>query len=97
MEIAERFNTARWVGVLSTTGQMTLTHYVSHTTLGMIVLAVLSGSSWEQVSERAAPIDSAWILLFSIAYFTLSVGFSRWWSRSFPHGPLEALMRKISG
>lgn len=94
--LGERFVHQRWLQVLSATGQMTLTHYVSHTTLGMVVFAILTNVSTDDLLARNVEVAPIWILLFSIGYFTLSVALSAWWSSRFKNGPLEALMRWVT-
>jgi uncharacterized membrane protein YeiB len=81
----------------ASTGQMTLTHYVSHVTIGMVLFSVLTNTSLTEDLTMQQPTNPVYILLFSIAYFVISYYFSKLWSRHFKNGPLEALMRKISG
>jgi len=71
-----------------TTGQMVLTHYVAHVVIGMMILEA-AGKLYNQ------PLSFA--LKVSIVYFCLSVLFSVLWSQKFNKGPLETIMRKISG
>jgi len=82
---------------LAKTGQMTLTHYISHLTLGMLIFAFLSGKTYRGSITTQSPIAPIFILLFSSAYFILSYYFSKVWARKFKHGLFETLMRKVSG
>ncbi|MBE1556681.1 DUF418 domain-containing protein [Sporosarcina limicola] len=68
------------------TGQLTLTHYVSHVIIGIELLDVLN---------RMDNQTLAFSLGFSIAYFTISILFSVLWRRKYSRGPIEILMRKI--
>jgi uncharacterized protein len=82
---------------LAKTGQMTLTHYISHLTIGMLILASLSGKEYTAHITDQPPVTPICILLFSIVYFIVSYYFSKFWTRKFGNGPFETLMRKISG
>jgi uncharacterized protein len=78
------------------TGQMTLTHYVSHVTLGMILFSILKNKSLSENVTMLQPSKPIFILLFSITYFVFSYWFSKLWIRHFKNGPLETIMRKVS-
>lgn len=77
---------------LATMGKMTLTHYVAHIIIGMI-LFLKSDNSPIVAQAKQQPI---YILLFCVVYFLLSYSFSLIWSKYFRNGPLETIMRKIS-
>ncbi len=77
----------------ASTGQMTLTHYVSHILIGMLLFSILNNNKSEFVIQPVKPI---YILLLSITYFVLSYYFSKQWVLYFKNGPLETLMRKVS-
>jgi uncharacterized membrane protein YeiB len=77
----------------ASTGQMTLTHYVSHILIGMLLFLILNNNKSELVIQPVKPI---YILLFSMTYFVLSYYFSKQWVLYFKTGPLETLMRKVS-
>jgi uncharacterized membrane protein YeiB len=77
----------------ASTGQMTLTHYVSHILIGMLLFSILNNNKSELVIQPVKPI---YILLLSINYFVLSYYFSKQWVLYFKNGPLETLMRKVS-
>lgn len=94
--LGERFVHRGWLLVLSATGRMTLTHYVSHTTLGMVVFALLTNETMESLLARKGAVDPVWILFFSLGYFAVSVAFSVWWGSRFKNGPLEMLMRRAT-
>ena len=78
------------------TGQMTLTHYISHLTIGMIVLGFLTDKEYSAKMNKVDPVQPIVILIFSTAYFLLSYYFSKLWTRKYKNGPFEMLMRKIS-
>ncbi|MCZ8090501.1 DUF418 domain-containing protein [Flavobacterium sp.] len=81
----------------ASTGQMTLTHYVSHVTIGMILFSILAGKDLSKDLTLQQPTDPIYVLLFSIVYFVFSFYFSKLWTKKFKNGPLETLMRRISG
>jgi uncharacterized protein len=95
--IGERFAENNLLKNLAKTGQMTLTHYVFHITIGMIILAFITGKIEFNSINADTPTAPIYILFYSIIFFILSVIFSVLWSKKFKNGPLETLMRKISG
>lgn len=97
MYFGNRFASYPIVSLLSKTGQMTLTHYVSHLTIGFIMIMVMTGKAYTGVLDKHVPVEPIYILLFAITYFIISLLFSKVWSSKFKNGPLETLMRKISG
>jgi uncharacterized protein len=78
---------------LAKTGQMTLTHYISHLTIGVLIFTLLSGKEY----SGHIIVQPIFILLFSIVYFILSYYFSKYWATKFKNGPFEMLMRRVSG
>ncbi len=82
---------------LAKTGQMTLTHYISHVTLGMLLLAFLTDRTYSSQMTEQTPLHPLMIFGFASAYFLFSIFFSKLWMRKFKYGPFEILMRKISG
>lgn len=92
-----------WMGttkiaqVLAGTGRMTLTHYISHLTLGFVMFSMLSGKELDYDMIHQPPVSPIAILGFASLYFIGSCLFSHWWTGKFRNGPLETLMRKVSG
>lgn len=95
--VGYKFPTGALVTALCNTGRMTLTHYVMHITVGMVVFALLFNRFYTGYLPGGAPVPPLQILGFAIAFFVFSVGLSSIWLRYFKNGPLETLMRKISG
>lgn len=91
MLISQYISEKSWAKDLAKTGQMTLTHYVSHLSIGLIVLALFQNG---QPGENT--VSPLYILFYSIGFFILSILFSKFWSKKFKQGPLEMLMRKIT-
>lgn len=96
MYLGNRLEANSFVKNLAATGQMTLTHYVSHVTLGMVLFAVLVDRDFTDAMALLKPVKPVYILIFSTGYFVLSHQFSKMWSKKFKNGPLETLMRKIA-
>ncbi|WP_264524567.1 DUF418 domain-containing protein [Flavobacterium sp. N502536] len=96
MYLGEKYGTNRYVQNFAPTGQMTLTHYISHLTIGLILFSVLMNRSLTQDPIDQEATKPIYILLFSIAYFVLSYYFSSLWAKRFNNGPFETLMRKIA-
>lgn len=95
--IGDKFEGSSLLKFFTATGQHTLTHYISHLTIGMILLALISGKNYTGTKTTTQYLSPLRVLLFAMAYFLFSLFFSKWWSRKFKHGPLETVMRKISG
>ena len=85
------------VKALAQTGQMTLTHYVSHLTLGMVILGLVTANHYGLEMQKKQPLQPVYLLLFALAYFAVSYLFTYIWSKKYKQGPLEMIMRKISG
>ena len=97
MYVGNKVEGNKWASLFASTGQMTLTHYVSHLTLGMVIFALITGRGYTGHLSETAATQPIFILLFALAYFVLSCLFSHFWTKKFKNGPLEMLMRRISG
>ena len=97
MYLGNNIKESQFAKNLTATGQMTLTHYVSHVTIGMIVFSILTGKNLSEDMMLLPPTKPIFVLLFSVAYFVLSYYVSKLWVKKYRNGPLETLMRKISG
>lgn len=82
---------------IAKTGQMTLTHYMSHLTIGMIIFAMITGKEYAGKINKQTPTNPLIVFAFASAYFILSFYLSKLWSRKYKNGPFEILMRKITG
>lgn len=89
------FSDSKFAHNLAKTGQMTLTHYISHLTIGMIIFSLISGKEYAAKLNETATIQPFWIFAFSLLYFVASYYFSKIWATKYKNGPLEILMRKI--
>lgn len=96
MIIGDKFSNNKFILALQKTGQMTLSHYVIHLTLGMVLMAFLTGKHYTGFLEDEKPTRPIYILAYSIIFYIFSILFSVLWNKKFKLGPLETLMRKIS-
>ena len=88
IEIGLRFSGQWWVRALTATGQLALTLYVAHVVLGMGLLEAV-GRLYHQTMLFAVGAALA---------FTLLGTTSAWaWRSRLQRGPLEALMRRVTG
>jgi len=76
---------------------MTLTHYVSHVTIVMILFSILTNKNLFEDLTILQPTKPIYILLFSIAYFVFSYYFSKLWTMYFKNGPLKHLCEEYLG
>lgn len=96
MFLGEHSGKNKLVQALAATGRMTLTHYVLHVTLGMLVFQAISGIVYTGSIQNIYTASPAFILIFAAVYFLASVLFSFLWTCFFKHGPMEYLLRKVS-
>lgn len=97
MYVSKFVSESTFANDLAKTGQMTLTHYVLHLTLGMLLLSFITGKNYEAKMNGQNPVSPAIIFIFAVLYFVASFYFSKFWAKKFKNGPFESLMRKISG
>ena len=90
VSITERFEKKPLVKQLISMGQLALTIYIAHVLIGMLALEFIFGAV-----ESAFGIQ--FIVLYAIIFIVLSILFSHYWRKRFSRGPLEYLMRKITG
>lgn len=85
--VTERFAENGLIRAMIHTGQLTLTHYVSHVFIGIGILIVLNRLEHQTI---------AFSLLFSCLFFVGSMLFSVLWRRKYNRGPIEIIMRKVT-
>jgi uncharacterized protein len=93
--IGNRWGQHPWLQLMSQTGQMTLTHYIVHLTIGMMLLSGLTGQSYFTATTNVVKVGPLFILSFVVFWFALSVVFSHFWKKRFKNGPFETLMRRF--
>ncbi|MCH1625321.1 DUF418 domain-containing protein [Fredinandcohnia quinoae] len=86
INVTRKFSGNWLVKALINTGQLSLTHYVSHVFVGIGIL-VLLGRLVNQTLELS--------LIFSTLFFVGSMLFSIIWRKKFKRGPIEWMMRKL--
>ena len=96
MYVGNIFSTNKFVKLLAKTGQMTLSLYVIHMTIGVLILSLLTHKTYTGFPQTEKPAELLFILTYAALFFGLSVIFSYLWGRKFKNGPLEMFMRKIS-
>lgn len=88
--VARRLSTSFLVDALAKTGQLALTFYVAHVIIGMgLVDSFFAG----QLGTYSIAFSLGYALLFSLA----CIAFALIWRKYFTSGPLEWVMRKITG
>jgi len=77
-----------WLKYLVPAGRQTLTLYIAHILIGMMLLEVLG-----LVGDQSIGMALLAALLFSL----VSIVYAFIWSKFFKRGPLESLMRLVAG
>ncbi len=96
MFITDTFPESTIINSLVKTGQMTLSFYVLHVTIGMVIFAKLFNKVFTGYLTQQTPVKPIYILAFAIVFYIICVFFSAFWTNKYKNGPLETLMRKIS-
>jgi uncharacterized membrane protein YeiB len=76
-----------WVVALTATGQLAFTLYILH---ALAILLPLQHGWFEHASLQLT-------IGYAVAFYCVAIALSLWWRRRFPYGPLEALIRQITG
>jgi uncharacterized protein len=87
--IAQRWVGRPWINPLLATGQLAMTLYVAHVVLGIVPLEL---SGWLEGRRNVGTST-----LCSVAFCIAAVAFAWAWRRRFTRGPLEMLMRRVTG
>ncbi|ETX01350.1 MAG: hypothetical protein ETSY1_07685 [Candidatus Entotheonella factor] len=77
----------RWVAALVATGQLAFTLYIAH------AIAILIPLQHGLLQEGSLALSIA----YSLAFYIVAVMLCVWWRRRWPYGPLEGLIRQITG
>jgi uncharacterized protein len=94
--IGEKLSGSKFIRLLAKAGQMTLSLYVIHLTLGMILFSVFTHKKYTGFLVTENPVAPLNIFIYTVSFFILSIIFCHFWTKKFKNGPLELLMRKIS-
>lgn len=79
-----------FVKQMVSTGQLALSNYFFHVIIGMLAIELIFGKL-----EYAFSIEFTFI--YAVIFSILLILFSHFWRKKFARGPLELLMRKITG
>lgn len=86
--LTQKFEDAKMVIVFNEMGKMALSHYIFHS---IVVLSIFYGI------DGLAYRNTFFVFLLSGLTFLWMMIFSYFWQKRFSKGPVESLMRKISG
>jgi uncharacterized membrane protein YeiB len=81
---------------LAATGKLTLSHYIIHLTLGMVLLSAISGKPYTGNLATGHALSPIYIIIYSVIFFAVSIMFSVLWLKWFRNGPFETVMRRLS-
>lgn len=88
--ITEKLKENNIIKALIYTGQLALSIYIAHVVIGMLAIEVIFG-----VVEQSFSIE--FIVIYATLFSLASVIFSVLWRKKYKRGPLEKLMRIITG
>jgi uncharacterized protein len=97
MFITEKFPTHSIIKILAQSGRMSLSFYVFHITVGMLIFTLISPQTYTGLLTQQLPATPVFIGIYATGFYLFCITLSILWSRKFKHGPLEICMRKISG
>mgnify|MGYP006171081975 CR=1 FL=1 len=87
LAIAARWGDRRWLQPFIHAGQLALTIYVFHGTIGAWLPAAFGFGE---------PLSLAWVLAYSAGFYAGCILLATLWRQRFARGPLEAAMRFVS-
>jgi uncharacterized membrane protein YeiB len=88
--ITEKYPGMLFVKQIIYTGQLALSNYFAHVVVGMLMIWVVFGEL-----EKAFSIE--FVVAYATIFSIITVVFSHYWRSKYKRGPLEFLMRKITG
>lgn len=87
LSLGDRFAESRWITPFVHTGQLALTIYVLHGTVGIWAIG------WAGYKPHQTLV---WILTYSTLFYLAAIIASTLWRRRFDRGPVEAIMRRLT-
>jgi uncharacterized membrane protein YeiB len=90
VQVCLSYPEAKWIRYLVSTGQLALSNYFFHVVIGMVAIELLFGRLEQSFSTEFA-------FGYALAFSVLLVWFSHSWRKKYTRGPLEALMRRVTG
>ncbi|MBC8406416.1 MAG: DUF418 domain-containing protein [Planctomycetes bacterium] len=88
LNVGQKFGHSRLLKALSVTGQLSLTLYVAHVVLGLGILEAF-GRLENQTLEFS--------VLAALTFCIVGIAFATIWLKRLKRGPLEIILRKLSG
>ena len=85
----DRFANSRMLRLLSAPGKQTLTLYIAHILIGMSIL--------DELGMIGVAQPPALVLAVALSFVAVMLIYANIWQAYFKRGPLEALMRKVTG
>ena len=95
--ITEKFPTHTLITTLAQSGRMSLSCYVFHITVGMLLFTLISQQTYTGLLTRQIPATPVFIGIYATVFYLFCIALSILWNRKFTQGPLEICMRKFSG
>lgn len=87
--LGNKFAQHKWFALLSAAGKQTLTLYLAHILIGMVVL--------DSMGLLATPQTPLMALSAALLFSVIMLLYANVWQAYFKRGPLEGLMRKLTG
>ncbi|MCV6630865.1 MAG: DUF418 domain-containing protein [Flavobacteriaceae bacterium] len=88
--MADKYASNGFTQALKHTGQLALTFYVAHVIVGMGIIEIF----WP---NRMGHFSLAFSLFYALFFSTICILFAMYWRSRYKRGPLEWLMREITG
>jgi uncharacterized protein len=88
--IAKKFENSFIIGALNKTGQLALTFYVAHVVVGMGIIEIINPS---KIGDYSIEFSVGYAMVFCL----LCILFAVIWRKYYNSGPLEWMLRKITG
>ncbi len=93
--LGEKYGSKRVIVWLANTGRMTLSHYVSHLTIGIVSIIAITGKEYSGLLNNS-PLYPSYIVLSASVYYLFSILWGNMWLKHFKNGPMEMMMRRFS-
>jgi len=88
LHLGQRFGQSKLSKALSATGQLALTLYVAHVVLGLGILEAI---------DRLENQTLEFSVLAALTFCIVGIAFATIWLTRLKRGPLEIILRKLSG
>ena len=88
IRFTEQFKQARWLQPFISTGQLALSIYVAHVLIGVNLMEILG---WIEGQSLLTSV------IYAFVFYSAVVVTAHWWRQHFKRGPVEWIMRRITG